>query len=144
MPRRRLVHVWREKDSARLCYILCHEHWCPEPIIMTRSITELGPREVEFLARLSSSGRMLFTMRDAAEFWGARKYAREKLTLLESKGWVDRLEQGSYMVVPLQAGSRGSGARMRLRLAPSWLPTAPLPIGRPSATGIGRRNCRAL
>jgi predicted transcriptional regulator of viral defense system len=71
---------------------------------MTRSITELGPREVEFLARLSSSGRMLFTMRDAAEFWGARKYAREKLTLLESKGWVDRLEQGSYMVVPLQAG----------------------------------------
>lgn len=71
---------------------------------MTRAITELGPREVEFLARLSSSGRTLFTMRDAAEFWGTNKYAREKLTLLESKGWVDRLEQGSYMVVPLQAG----------------------------------------
>lgn len=71
---------------------------------MTRAITELGPREVEFLARLSSSGRTLFTMRDAAEFWGTSKYAREKLALLESKGWVDRLEQGSYMVVPLQAG----------------------------------------
>lgn len=71
---------------------------------MTRTITELGPREVEFLARLSGSGRTLFTVGDAAEFWGGNKYAREKLALLETKGWVDRLEQGSYMIVPLQAG----------------------------------------
>ena len=110
---------------------------------MTRSITELGPREVEFLARLSSSGRALFTMRDAAEFWGTSKYAREKLALLESKGWVDRLEQGSYMVVPLQAGVERVWSEDALAVGTFLCQTVPERTGRQFAIGTGRRSCHA-
>lgn len=70
---------------------------------MTRTITELGPREVEFLAHFAERGRIL-TAKQAAAFWGSREYGWKVLSRLESKGWLERLERGSYLIIPLEAG----------------------------------------
>jgi predicted transcriptional regulator of viral defense system len=71
---------------------------------MTRTITALGPREAEFLATFAGSGRGVFTFDEAAGFWGGGQYARNTLALLENKGWIERIERGSYVIIPLEAG----------------------------------------
>lgn len=71
---------------------------------MTRTITELGPREAEFLVTQAGSGQGVFTIDDASSFWGGGQHARNVLSKLESKGWVERLERGSYLIIPLEAG----------------------------------------
>ena len=72
---------------------------------MSRTITELGPREAEFLATMASSARGVFKLEDAEGFWGAGQPTRAVLSRLESKGWLERLERGKYMLVPLEAGT---------------------------------------
>jgi predicted transcriptional regulator of viral defense system len=72
---------------------------------MTRTITELGPREAEFLATMAAGGHDVFTFEKAAGFWGGGQYARNSLATLEHKGWLERLERGRYMLVPLEAGT---------------------------------------
>jgi predicted transcriptional regulator of viral defense system len=72
---------------------------------MTRTITELGPREAEFLAMMAAGGHEVFTFEKAAGFWGGGQYARNSLATLERKGWLERLERGRYMLVPLEAGT---------------------------------------
>src|ERR1035437_2839200 len=71
---------------------------------MTRTITELGPREAEFLAMMAGAARDVFTFEQAERFWGARPTTRNVLARLESKGWLERLERGKYMLIPLEAG----------------------------------------
>lgn len=71
---------------------------------MTRTITELGPREAEFLATMAGSGKEVFSFEDADRFWGPGQVTRNVLSRLESKGWLERLERGKYLLVPLQAG----------------------------------------
>ena len=73
---------------------------------MNKNITELGPREAEFLARMASKTNIVFTIHEAFEFWGNRGTARKKLSLLERKGWLERIERGRYLVVPLEAGTQ--------------------------------------
>ncbi|MCZ7663124.1 MAG: hypothetical protein M5U22_09445 [Thermoleophilia bacterium] len=72
---------------------------------MARTITELGPREAEFLATMAGAGRDVFSFEQAAGFWGGGQYARNSLAQLERKGWLERLERGKYMLVPLAAGT---------------------------------------
>jgi predicted transcriptional regulator of viral defense system len=74
---------------------------------MTRTITHLGAGESKLLTTLAGDGRSLFTVEDAALIWQSREGARQALSRLEAKGWVDRLERGSYMIVPLEAGPDG-------------------------------------
>lgn len=71
---------------------------------MQRTITELGPREAEFLATLAGSGRSVFTVDQAAAFWGGGQYTRNVLSRLEAKGWLERIERGTYLIIPLEAG----------------------------------------
>jgi len=71
---------------------------------MSQTITELGPREAEFLATMASTAKDVFTFEQAELFWGAGPTTRNVLSRLESKGWVERLERGRYMLVPLEAG----------------------------------------
>jgi len=75
-----------------------------EVIIMTRTITELGPRQAEFLTTMAGSGHDIFTSEDASGFWGSEQYTRNELAQLESKGWLERLEKGRYLIIPLEAG----------------------------------------
>jgi len=71
--------------------------------MMQKRITHLGPREAEFLSLLSSKSSM-FDFEEAVGFWGSREMARKKLSLLEKRGWLARLEKGKYLIVPLEAG----------------------------------------
>jgi len=68
------------------------------------NITGLGQKEAEFLARLSQRGNIIFTTRQAQEFWGKPALVWGALNRLQRKGWIQRLERGLYMVVPLAAG----------------------------------------
>lgn len=71
---------------------------------MSRTITELGPREAEFLATVAAEGSSIFSLDRARRFWGSDQYTRNVLSGLERKGWLHRLERGSYLLVPLEAG----------------------------------------
>lgn len=72
---------------------------------MQKGITELGPREAEFLASLAAETDHRFTIRDAVDFWGRPEMAWKKLWRLEQKGWIARIERGKYIIIPLEAGS---------------------------------------
>lgn len=71
---------------------------------MARNITELGPREAEFLSRMAAFERGVFTSAKAAEFWGSPNYTKAVLHELAKKGWIARLTRGTYLVIPLEAG----------------------------------------
>jgi predicted transcriptional regulator of viral defense system len=71
---------------------------------MSKTLTALGPREVQFLAAMARTGRPFFAFDAARSFWGDPQYTRNVLARLESKGWLERLERGRYMLVPLEAG----------------------------------------
>jgi predicted transcriptional regulator of viral defense system len=73
-------------------------------VFVAKNITELGPREAEFLARLAGKGQTIFTVKQAQHFWGDAAYTANVLGRLESKGWLRRLERGTYLIVPLEAG----------------------------------------
>ncbi len=67
-------------------------------------MSELGPRELALLATLSQKGRRLFYAAEAEPFWGNAAQARKALARLHEKGWLERLDRGRYMIVPLEAG----------------------------------------
>ncbi len=82
------------------------------------NITELGPREAEFLSRLAGEGRSVFTVRQARRFWGNPAYTTNVLGRLENKGWLRRLERGTYLIIPLEAGPTRDWSESALVLAP--------------------------
>jgi len=71
---------------------------------MIRNVTELGPREAEFLSRMAAFEHGVFTSAKASQFWGNANYAKSVLHELSKKGWVQRLMRGTYLVIPLEAG----------------------------------------
>ena len=73
---------------------------------MQKNITELGPREAEFLASFAAETDGKFSINEAKDFWGSPEMARKKLWRLEQKGWVVRIERGKYIIIPLEAGSK--------------------------------------
>ena len=93
-------------------------------MIMTRHITELGKREVEFLSTLASQGREIFTIDDARKYWGAPHTTRKRLAHLEKKGWLERLERGKYLIIPLEAGPERSWSEHALVIAAHLLKTS--------------------
>jgi predicted transcriptional regulator of viral defense system len=87
---------------------------------MVRNITQLGPKEAEFLARLASSGHEIFTIEEARKYWRDPQVTRKRLARLESKGWLERLERGTYMILPLEAGPERLWSENAVVVA-SWL-----------------------
>jgi len=81
---------------------------------VTRTIRELGAKEAEFLSRLAADGQAIFSTAQAQAFWGNVDYTTKILNRLVHKGWLQRLQRGVYMVIPLEAGARaGPGPRVR-------------------------------
>ena len=85
---------------------------------MSRNITELGPKEAEFLSRLAGEGRTIFTVEQARRFWGDAAYTTNVLGRLENKGWLRRLERGTYLIIPLAAGPTRDWSESALVIAP--------------------------
>lgn len=83
----------------------------------TKSITGLGPEEAALLSTLASTGKEIFTVDDARQAVEADLNVASRLSKLEAKGWLERLEKGKYMIVPLEAGPEREWSENALVLA---------------------------
>jgi len=85
---------------------------------MAQNITELGPKEAEFLVQMATSENGIFTAEKARDFWGGSEYTKKTLHRLTNKGWIQRLAHGTYMVIPFEAGPERQWSEQALVIAP--------------------------
>jgi predicted transcriptional regulator of viral defense system len=71
---------------------------------MTRNITSLSSEEADLLLSLASEEKTIFTIEDAYRHWKGDPNTPSRLHTLETKGWLERLERGKYLIVPFEAG----------------------------------------
>ena len=64
----------------------------------------LSKQETDFLTTFSASGKRVFTYQQATDYWQSKVAATNTLGRLVRKGWLQRLERGLYMIIPLEAG----------------------------------------
>jgi len=69
-----------------------------------RNIISLSNAEASLLTRLAGDGKEIFTTRDAYDLLGEDRSTRDALERLVAKGWLERIEKGKYLIVPLEAG----------------------------------------
>ena len=67
----------------------------------------LGPQERLLLTSLAGEGKRIFRVDEALPYWSSKQQAINALARLVKKGWLQRLERGLYMIVPLEAGPAG-------------------------------------
>jgi len=68
---------------------------------------KLPPQTRRFLATMAARGRRIIHTKDAYGFWSSENVARQALTRLTKSGWLQRIQQGLYLIVPLEAGPEG-------------------------------------
>jgi predicted transcriptional regulator of viral defense system len=68
-----------------------------------RHIISLSDSEASLLTTLAARGEV-FTTEDAYEELGEGRSTRDLLDRLVEKGWLERIEKGKYLIVPLEAG----------------------------------------
>lgn len=71
---------------------------------MARNILSLSSAETQFLSAMAARGRRGFTVDEARAYWDGDPQTAKRLSRLAEKGWLERLERGKYMIVPLEAG----------------------------------------
>jgi len=69
-----------------------------------QNIISLSHVEAVLLSDLAAKGKEIFTTRDAYRILGPGKRTRDTLERLVDKGWLERIERGRYLIVPLEAG----------------------------------------
>ena len=69
-----------------------------------QNIISLSDAEASFLTTMAAKGKDIFTTRDAYDILGEGKATRDTLERLIDKGWLERIEKGKYLIVPLEAG----------------------------------------
>lgn len=84
---------------------------------MTESITSLSLKEAELLSSLAKDGKSIFTVEDARRLSDDYAYIPILLAKLEEKGWLHRLERGTYMLIPLEAGPEREWSESALVIA---------------------------
>jgi predicted transcriptional regulator of viral defense system len=78
----------------------------------------LSKLETTFLSTLASTRNNIFTFKDARAFWGASTRTANALTRLARKGWIKRIQRGTYLIVPLEAGPDRAWSESGLIMAP--------------------------
>ena len=68
------------------------------------NIISLSDAEASFLTTLAASGKQIFVTKDGYNVLGKGRSTRDTLARLVAKGWLDRIEKGKYLIVPLEAG----------------------------------------
>jgi len=77
--------------------------------MMTETTRTLGSQGAQLLTALSVAGKTVFTVEDARQLLdGDGTLVRKLLYRLEKRGWVQRLERGKYLILPLAAGLEGA------------------------------------
>ena len=65
----------------------------------------LSTREAQALSRLASENRQVISISDIADALDIpRKSAKDMAYALKEKGWLERIAQGKYLILPLAAG----------------------------------------
>ena len=64
----------------------------------------LSHAESHLLTTLAAEGRSVFATSDAYAIRGQSKATRSALERLVRKGWLERIDKGKYLIVPLDAG----------------------------------------
>ncbi|MDX9864545.1 MAG: type IV toxin-antitoxin system AbiEi family antitoxin domain-containing protein [Anaerolineaceae bacterium] len=77
----------------------------------------LSKAETDFLTTFSSAGKRVFTYQQAVAYWQSKVAATNTLGRLVRKGWLQRLERGLYMIIPLEAGPKRLWSENALLLA---------------------------
>jgi hypothetical protein len=101
---------------------------------ITSTRGSLDRQEADFLARVGPAG--VFPLKQAQRILGEgwENYVRRYIARLRLKGWIERIKQGLYVVVPLSSGTErtprstsiwlpcDSWSRLPLPSSPPWLP----------------------
>ena len=75
----------------------------------TKSTKTLGSYGARLLTSLSTAGKTVFTIQEARQILDDDQIQmRQLLYRLEKRGWVQRLERGKYLILPLAAGLEGT------------------------------------
>jgi predicted transcriptional regulator of viral defense system len=74
---------------------------------MARNIKYLGKTGNDLLSNLLIKDKSIFVYSDAAQIYGDKPGLSSMLSSLVKSGWLQRLEKGKYLVLPLEAGSSG-------------------------------------
>jgi predicted transcriptional regulator of viral defense system len=74
---------------------------------MTQYIKYLGKAGNDLLSQLLLAGKRPFTISEAGQFYGEKPGLRAMLSALVKNGWLQRIERGKYLILPLEAGSTG-------------------------------------
>lgn len=69
-----------------------------------QDIISLSDAEASLLTTLAARGQEIFSTRDAYHELGEDRSTRDTLERLVHKGWLERIEKGKYLIVPLEAG----------------------------------------
>lgn len=64
----------------------------------------LSQRETNFLTHFAATGKRLIRADEAEDFLHSKTKALTTLSRLTRKGWLQRLERGLYLIIPLEAG----------------------------------------
>ncbi|MFW6135965.1 MAG: type IV toxin-antitoxin system AbiEi family antitoxin domain-containing protein [Chloroflexota bacterium] len=96
---------------------------------MSQTVTGLDPKEARFLITFASEGKKVFTVEQARAFWGDAAYTSNVLGRLERGGWLHRVERGTYLLVPLEAGPERAWSESALVLAPYLIEPAAVAYG---------------
>jgi predicted transcriptional regulator of viral defense system len=64
----------------------------------------LSQQETNFLSHFAASGKRLIHFKEAVDFLHSRTAAVNALSRLARKGWLQRLDRGLYLIIPLEAG----------------------------------------
>jgi predicted transcriptional regulator of viral defense system len=73
-------------------------------VLISRDIMSLSRNETNFLTHFSATGKRLISFEEAEEFLHSRVATVNTLVRLARKGWLQRLERGLYLIIPLEAG----------------------------------------
>lgn len=74
-------------------------------IYLTDIRKSLSKTESYLLSKLSEEGREIFTVRDATDVL-KKSYvqSRKIISNLKAKRWIEKIEAGKYLIIPLSAG----------------------------------------
>lgn len=69
-----------------------------------QNIISLSDAEASLLTTLAAQRKDIFRVQDAYQVLGEGRPTLDTLARLVDKGWLERLEKGKYLIVPLEAG----------------------------------------
>jgi len=93
-------------------------------VSLTGNIKALSAQEAEFLTRLAAEGKDIFSIAEARAYWPTPDYTANVLSRLVRKGWLQRLDRGVYMLLPLAAGPERTWTESGLVIAPHLIQPA--------------------